>query len=116
MSDIKPSDHGIVVENKETGLRYASLDVNYDPNTERKVRDLRAGETVLSYVTRAKGPIDGSEGSEGGEAPVPGTGTPEGTEQAAQKGSEGLADAQAGAHKGSSAPQTASSASAGAGK
>lgn len=54
MSNIKPSDHGIVVENKETGLRYASLDVNHDPATERKVRDLRAGETVLSYQPRHK--------------------------------------------------------------
>lgn len=54
MSNIKPSDHGIVVENKESGLRYASLDVNYDPQTERKVRDLKAGETVFSYVPRYK--------------------------------------------------------------
>lgn len=54
MSNIKPSDHGIVVENKESGLRYASLDENYDPQVERKVRDLKAGETVLSYLPRYK--------------------------------------------------------------
>lgn len=53
MTQIKPSDHGIVVENKESGLRYASLDANYDPKTERKVRDLKAGESVLSYGVRA---------------------------------------------------------------
>jgi len=49
MTQIKPSDHGIVVENKESGLRYASHDRNFDPKSERKVRDLRAGESVLSY-------------------------------------------------------------------
>lgn len=56
MTQIKPSDHGIVVENKESGLRYASLDANYDPKSERKVRDLRAGESILSYGV--KGPRD----------------------------------------------------------
>lgn len=116
MSDIKPSDHGIVVENKETGLRYASLDVNYDPNTERKVRDLRAGETVFSYVTRHKGSLAGSEGSEGAEQAQSGTGTHEGTEQGAQNGSEPLADASQGARKAGSATQTASSPSGDAGK
>lgn len=49
MSQIKPSSHGIVVEHKESGLRYASLDANYDPKTERKVRDLKVGESILSY-------------------------------------------------------------------
>lgn len=49
MSNIKPSDHGIVVENKESGLRYASLDQNFDPKSERKVRDLKAGESIMSY-------------------------------------------------------------------
>lgn len=61
MANIKPSDHGIVVENKDTGLRYASLDVNFDPKTERKVRDLRSGETVMSYTPRQAGPIGGSD-------------------------------------------------------
>lgn len=49
MSNIKPSDHGIVVENKESGLRYASLDRNFDPKSERKVRDLKPGESIMSY-------------------------------------------------------------------
>lgn len=49
MTGIKPSDHGIVVENKESGLRYASLDRNFDPKSERKVRDLKSGESVFSY-------------------------------------------------------------------
>jgi hypothetical protein len=53
MSNIKPSDHGIVVENKVSGLRYASLDENYDPKSERKVRDLRVGESIFSYGVKA---------------------------------------------------------------
>lgn len=68
MSAIKPSDHGIVVENKESGLRYASLDQNYDPQTERKVRDLKAGETVLGYVPRHKTSLgDQDEVAESGD-------------------------------------------------
>jgi len=47
-----PSDHGIVVQNKESGLEYASLDRNFDPESERKVRDLEAGETVLGYQVK----------------------------------------------------------------
>lgn len=46
---IKPSDHGIVVQNKESGQFYASLDQNFNPDGERKVRDLRPGESVFSY-------------------------------------------------------------------
>lgn len=53
---IKPSSHGIVVEHKETGLRYASRDENYDPSYERKVRDLDIGETIMSYGV--KSPVD----------------------------------------------------------
>lgn len=56
MSNIKPSDHGIVVENKESGLRYASLDRNFDPKSERKVRDLRVGETVHSFPVKPPRP------------------------------------------------------------
>lgn len=46
---IKRSDHGIVVQHKETGIRYAVSDRNYRPAIHRKVRDLRAGESVLNY-------------------------------------------------------------------
>ena len=49
MSGIKPSSHGIVVQNKESGQFYASTDSNFNPEWERKVRDLRNGESVLSY-------------------------------------------------------------------
>lgn len=53
MSNIKPSSHGIVVENKESGLRYASTDANFDPQSERKVRDLRPGESIFSYPVKS---------------------------------------------------------------
>jgi hypothetical protein len=46
---IKPSTHGIVVDNKESGLRYAVSDENYDSHKESKVRDLKPGETVIGY-------------------------------------------------------------------
>jgi len=68
MSNIKPSDHGIVVEGKESGLRYASLDENFDPTTERKIRDLRPGESVLSYVPKRVSQDDSEE--QGSPAPT----------------------------------------------
>lgn len=66
MSTIKPSDHGIVVEHKESGVRFAVSDANHDPKSERKVRDLRAGESVLSYVPKL-GPGAGGEQDEESE-------------------------------------------------
>ena len=72
MSNIKPSDHGIVVEHKESGLRYASLDANFDPANERKVRDLKPGESVFSYAPKTKEASKGSEdASEGRSATSP---------------------------------------------
>ena len=69
---IKPSDHGIVVEHKETGLRFASLDQHYNPDTMRKVRDLRPGETVLSYQPRHKSAIgDDGEQTAGASTDAP---------------------------------------------
>lgn len=67
MANIKPSSHGIVVENKESGLRYASHDSNFDPRSERKVRDLRHGETVLSYGIKGPRPSFNSSSDEGFE-------------------------------------------------
>lgn len=58
MSNIKPSDHGIVVEHKESGVRYAVSDKNFDPRNERKVRDLKTGESVLSYRPKRKSTSD----------------------------------------------------------
>lgn len=50
----EPSNHGIVVEHKDSGLRYASLDANFDPENERYVRDLRPEESVLSYRPKTR--------------------------------------------------------------
>jgi hypothetical protein len=54
MSQIKPSDHGIVVEHKETEMHFAVSDRNYNPEVHRKVRDLRPGESVITYRPRPK--------------------------------------------------------------
>jgi hypothetical protein len=64
MSQIKPSSHGIVVEGKESGLRYASHDRNFDPKTERKVRDLLPGESVLSYPVKTLKQYEADEKAE----------------------------------------------------
>jgi len=52
MTEIKPSSHGIVVEHKESGVRYAVSDKNYNSKVHRKVRDLKPGETVIGYQPR----------------------------------------------------------------
>ncbi|QDK02405.1 hypothetical protein SEA_NUCCI_12 [Microbacterium phage Nucci] len=54
MSQLKPSSHGIVVDHKETGVRYAISDVNYNPDLHKKVRDLKPGESVLAYQPRSR--------------------------------------------------------------
>lgn len=50
---IKQSDHGIVVEHKESGSRFAISDRNYNPDVHRKVRDLKPGESVTTYVPKS---------------------------------------------------------------
>lgn len=70
MSTIKPSSHGIVVENKDNGMHYAISDVNYNSETHRKVRDLKPGETVRNYRPRRVEPLseiaDTTEGADSG--------------------------------------------------
>lgn len=90
MTGIKPSSHGIVVDHKESGTRYAISDKNYDEKVHRKVRDLRAGETVLGYQPKRR------EQLSGGESPQSGTGTAEQADGSALNASEGLADGSAG--------------------
>ncbi len=87
MTGIKPSDHGIVVDHKESGTRFAISDKNFNEKVHRKVRDLRPGETVRGYAPKRR-----SEGSEASEA----TGTPEQAAKSALDSSEGLADGSAG--------------------
>lgn len=69
MANIKPSDHGIVVEHKESGMRYAISDRNYNEKIHRKVRDLRPGESRLTYRPRQGGTQQASP-SEGSESDV----------------------------------------------
>lgn len=66
MTGIKPSSHGIVVEHKESGVRFAISDRNYNEKVHRKVRDLRAGETVLGYKPRAAQSLQDAVGSQDG--------------------------------------------------
>jgi len=105
MADIKPSSHGIVVEHKESGVRYALSDVNYNPKVHRKVRDLHPGETILGYKPKSAGSLAGDSeqqasgagstdpaGDAAGElatgAPTQETGSPK-TEGSAPAGTKG---------------------------
>ena len=45
---------GIVVESLSSGNRYARSERNFNPKREKKVRDLRPGETVIGFKTREK--------------------------------------------------------------
>lgn len=45
-------DQGIVVDNTESGVRYAITARNLDPKAEVYVRDLRSDETVRGYHPR----------------------------------------------------------------
>lgn len=66
MTGIKPSSHGIIVEHKESGVRFAISDRNYNEKVHRKIRDLRAGETVWAYQPRATQSLQDAVGSQGG--------------------------------------------------
>ena len=90
MTGIKPSTHGIVVDHKESGTRFAISDKNYNEKLHRKVRDLRPGETVWGYVPKRR------EQLSAGESPESGTGTTEQEAGSALNASEALADGSAG--------------------
>ena len=49
--------HGIVVDHKESGTRFATLEENFDPATQTKVRDLRMDESITSYQPKARGDL-----------------------------------------------------------
>ncbi|QCW22283.1 hypothetical protein SEA_CHEPLI_14 [Microbacterium phage Chepli] len=66
MTGIKASTHGIVVEHKESGVRFAISDKNYNEKVHRKVRDLRAGETVRGYQPRNPQSLQDAVESQGG--------------------------------------------------
>lgn len=48
---------GIVVDHKETGVRYAVSPHNYQPAIHTKVRDLLPGETVLGFKPKPRRPL-----------------------------------------------------------
>lgn len=64
MTTIAPSSHGIVVDHTESGVRYAISDKNYDPAINRKVRDLKVGETVLGFKPIRREALGGEAGSQ----------------------------------------------------
>lgn len=45
---------GIVVDHKESGVRYAVSERNYNPKIHTKVRELDPGETVLGFRPKRK--------------------------------------------------------------
>jgi len=45
---------GIVVRHKETGNTYAVSEENRNPDTEEKIRDLKPGESIRSFVHKPK--------------------------------------------------------------
>lgn len=68
MTGIKPSSHGIVVEHKESGMRYAISDINHNPEVAKKIRDLKPGESVRTYRPRraaSLGELASPEGTSG---------------------------------------------------
>lgn len=71
MTQIRKSDHGIVVEDLGTGMQYAISDSNYSVKKHRKVRELGPGESVLTYQPRRREPL-GSLGAETSGAGSPG--------------------------------------------
>ncbi|QKN87775.1 hypothetical protein NEBULOUS_14 [Microbacterium phage Nebulous] len=85
MTGIKPSSHGIVVDHKESGVRYAVSDKNYNEKIHRKVRDLRPGETVVGYQPKRLPAVDGSSSASEG---VSGTSTQASDASASSDGSE----------------------------
>lgn len=54
---------GIVVQHKATGNTYAVSEENFNPKTESKVRELKAGESVRSFAHKPKNAKPASTGS-----------------------------------------------------
>lgn len=75
---------GIVVQHKESGIRYAVYEDAWDRSSEKKVRDLKPGESVLSYIPKLAPDTSGDEeqetdagdGSATGNETLVGTPTP----------------------------------------
>lgn len=56
---------GIVVDHKESGVRYAISESNFNTKVHKKVRELKPGETVLGYKPRLKDGLGGTKDTEG---------------------------------------------------
>ena len=54
---------GIVVDHKESGVRYAISQANFNSKVHTKVRDLKPGETVLGFAPRRKEPLGSQDGT-----------------------------------------------------
>lgn len=65
---------GIVVQNKESGIRYAVHEDAWDRDSEKFVRDLKPGETVFSYVVKKASDSSGDQGAENDAADEQATG------------------------------------------
>jgi len=50
---------GIIVEHKESGVRFAISERNFNDKVHKKVRDLKPGETVVGYAPRRRGSLSG---------------------------------------------------------
>lgn len=59
---------GIVVDHKESHVRYAVSAQNFNPKVHKKVRDLAPGETVVGFKPLRKGSL----GSAASPTPTPG--------------------------------------------
>ena len=57
--------NGIVVDHKESGVRYAISERNFNHKVHTKIRDLKPGETVLGFKPLRKGAL--GEGGQGVE-------------------------------------------------
>lgn len=88
--------NGIVVEGKESGVRYALREENFDPETEIKVRDLKPGETILGYQPKQATPkgdtaptnLDESAGEAGTPSTTEPPATTPGSKEASSKASK----------------------------
>lgn len=61
---------GIVVDHKETGVRYAISEHNFNDKVHAKVRDLKPGETVIGYRPRRKESLAGRASGLGSPSPA----------------------------------------------
>lgn len=89
MTAIKPSSHGIVVDHVESGVRYAISDKNYNPKVNRKVRDLKPGETVRGFQPLRHEALGGETGA------LEATVAPENTAETVSENSDGLKEVSA---------------------